>query len=647
MELEDKLGITQPSSAEPSISHTDQQIDLARHEPTSNVIPDIEGCPEGVRVYEHAETTRHNTIETTTRTTQQREQYPLPSPKSEPVDLARLFRPFSEGSNTIYMTSSYKPRSLTIAPGSIYADRIYTTRDGRPKLRDWTPKKLLNVETAVAQMTTRMLMHIAKLSPDAADPKSQTARHLRDYKLNLRVLHERLKLIKALRDAQDPECLGRMQYPRYDGPMQGDRIWANDLNRSLQELLDRHSRRSLSDEQVISRIVYNLMISKQAPDNRTFTTLISYFSRIGQHNLAGIVVNGLDSSNIREDEMSVNAVLTHYVRSRNRTGFLRFAERMRGLHGGLFLAHPKSRIGRGTNIRRTKEHGNVQCIEEDGPIFTSLINGYLVFGKFASAMQTYWKMIEKGFEPDTRVFGSFLHFFSRAAKKDKNLDELWEKGSAAWKALKALRKTDSLAVDRSFMAAAYANMLALCQSCHRPHEYSQISRERLAEDFRRKETPWFRVDMRISRSRQRKLREIENMLLRVEEDLRTATARVVALKTFWAGDSLLRVQDAFRQASDGPAHQPWWQETWSSTEVDRDSKNVAVAGNTTVAEIIAEEKISTNIKEEVKETTHPTLVHANGRPDTSPPQVAWRQHTIPTHIGPQQWAASDLQFAVA
>ncbi|KAB8364845.1 hypothetical protein FH972_024708 [Carpinus fangiana] len=512
----------------------------------------------------------------------------------QPADFKDIFRPLATDPNNVCLTAGYSPRSITVSPRSIYADQAYTVLDARPRASAWTPKKCLNVELTVAHMVTGLMVHLYDTpSRDGLGVGLENAREMKQYKDNLRALKRTLWTVRELKDPHDVEGMSAMRYPQYDSPSPGSRLWAQDLNNSLRKILKRHSRRKLTDEQAITRIAYNLMVSRQAPDNSTFTLLISYFSANKYHTTANIIVNALDSSNIQEDEMSVNAVLTHYTRSHDHKAFVKYAERMKGLRGGLTTTQPQVRVSPGNEyLRVSKSGGHVfRCVVEDQTIFNSLINGYLTFGDYTSAMDTYKKMTEKGFSAHPRILTKFIWFFGdgqmrrHRLKQSISMDHAWERGLATWNILKKLR--DEHWLDDSIWPSAYKTMLMLCKSCGRQEDYDRIQQEGEAEcalkDRRLQKSAgtWFDSTERQRRSVRRKLNEFENVLVRIDDDIRKATARVLASKLFLAGQPISKIREAFDLASAGPEFRAWWEER------QPDDQQVALASSREITEELA------------------------------------------------------------
>ncbi|KAJ8105144.1 hypothetical protein OPT61_g10356 [Boeremia exigua] len=176
------------------------------------------------------------------------------------------------------------------------------------------------------------------------------------------------------------------------------------------------------------------------------------------------VILAFHGSKIRPNEITLRAILGHYISEGRPDGFSRFVAWMRGAGDALMLADPDIAINeasQGRLIRMTKKKV-YQKVYPTPTVFGALIGGVLKFGGFERALDVYYEMKTDGWGLDmaglTRMLGDCI----------RRVD--WQGGVYIWAEITSIKDT---AMPRD-TAKAYEFMLSLCSVTGNTSAFNQL-----------------------------------------------------------------------------------------------------------------------------------------------------------------------------
>lgn len=200
-----------------------------------------------------------------------------------------------------------------------------------------------------------------------------------------------------------------------------------ELHGSLIALL----KKAESDHSIIdvtlAKICCNLLVSTSPPNITTYNILIEYFTRLGRHDLAQIVVDSfLLESRYRPNNATICLLLNHFAAKGDSAGFRKIIKRMGGVDGDMRI---KSRalsvlpVPSIQNWAMTSKvvHRNgllTQKVPRNAQIFDSLIQGCLKLADIRSAIRYFRASLREGCQVNSGV----LHQIAKACleKMDYN-----------------------------------------------------------------------------------------------------------------------------------------------------------------------------------------------------------------------------------
>lgn len=429
---------------------------------------------------------------------------------------------------------------------------MYATDEQVNEQRAWTPKKLLNVEYRTAQLAAKLMSNPRKIDSVYRQQLSDT-------------LHDLGNRTEALKTAEAHNIgqFERLSFPQYRSSSAGMlREERTKLNKLLLQLCQARARHAISDEELLSKVAYNLLVSPAPPDLQTFSTLISQFSNLGFPAQAEAVIMTLTDSHIRHNELSVDAILSHYRRIRDRERFHEFVLKVQGFFQGLQLAHPNEQNGLAQACRiRTWGNKKIASVNLDDRLFNTIISGYRVFGMAGSAQQWENARTAAGYSSDLALLLPKLA--SAACKSDlQNGLQLWGRVECVLSQPEMVIK-----VCKEHVRSAYHYMLGLCRNTGQMSEHKRIYEAGLKAGFTLEElrrncgsyTPAPHVRQILER-RRRLARIAQRQAEQLEEEARLSAIYALADKILDAGLSLNKVKQMFSEKGKEALYAAWLRE---------------------------------------------------------------------------------------
>lgn len=258
-------------------------------------------------------------------------------------------------------------------------------------------------------------------------------------------------------------------YERIDRPLAPRYEWDNDTRGddliNLNSALDTTLQQLTSEDRLhtlMAEVCQRLLLSRTPPNIHTYNLLLVRFCRLGRASLVYTVLESMEESHIRPNEITHATVLRFFTVTDNRDAFHMYVRRMEGWKRGLALADPNTtyhplvehclrRFGVGKRKIAVKARMNQE-------VYTALIVGFLRFCDTEDAMYWYRGMEEHGWKPSSEMLVTILETCYR--NKD------WAGGVSAWLQF----GKEALKLTRS----AYEWMLRLCKRCGHPRFYSMV-----------------------------------------------------------------------------------------------------------------------------------------------------------------------------
>lgn len=438
---------------------------------------------------------------------------------------------------------SGSPTRSNTTPWSIYAsERVRSLR------REWTPKKAVTVEYAVAKLVSRIML----AAPDITPERKAALLHTIDD------LQVKLDGVKELGPFQIGN-LERPTYPQYDPASQTNEDGTRRLNQVLLRLFQKCQDHTISVNQMLTKAAYNLLVSPVAPDTITFSELISNFSRHQCVHEADMAIEALEETHLRHDEMSVDTILTHYIRYRNLEGFHRYVLKVQGYYGGLQLAHPNTVLHETSPGRLQEWNGKIiESVNLDARLYNTILSGYSKFSYLGSARQWSKAMSRANVPQDVPVLLGPLSICAHTNN--------WRPGLRIWQHIEALLSSPETAfqIRRGDQRGAYYLMLKLCRNTSRHDRFKLMYRDALLQGFSMNEL--FRnidditLPARLSDTSDTRRRVISVLMRRVEsiqQDMRELAVQLLAHKVLCAGLSLDAVKEVFSESGMGRLYTAW------------------------------------------------------------------------------------------
>jgi len=451
-----------------------------------------------------------------------------------------------------------------VSSNSIYASEFRRTR----KDYFWTPKKLVTMELSIAKLATRLMLEIQRdvSSGDEeesfyGDTELSDAPNRDDSRATLTDVSSRLKRI-VHSEAFNLAGIERLQYPQYTPNLDPTIEAALELNQALRTIFRKCALGVMSLEQTIAKISYNLLVSPVPPDVKTYTILISRLSRLGHHGMVDIVIESFFETHTRPNEMTINAILTHYERKNDPRGFDWFVLKMKGFNGGLMLARPDIPT-EGVGASRLRRWGAkvIQRMTLDPSMFFSLIKGCLTFGRLDQAVRWYKLMRKQNMIPGVPLLTAFLSYFAKRCD--------WDRGIGMWHRIKSivLHEGSNGFTESSPMEAAFFHVLQLCKNCAKSSEFKIIYEEALRRGLtmdrlliRTKVRRGFTYEDDERQRMKRKTSILEYRVQLISNDIHEWALQILASKMVLSGYALEDVERLFLKHKHDAYYQAWLKE---------------------------------------------------------------------------------------
>ena len=291
--------------------------------------------------------------------------------------------------------------------------------------------------------------------------------------------------------------------PNYSRSSRQDPALADWLNPDLQRIFE-HVTCDTRKDIWLANVCSVLLSSHVPPDVHTYNLLIIYLMRLYQMDDVEAVIESMNESHTRPNEVTLSAMLNFYTMNNNRQGFLNLLDRMDGQDGGLSSAHTatlsgispmfagryrvSNRVPR-TPVRVSEEeegyyyeregykfplpperqpraqcHSTRKVVERanmtslDKAVYGAMICGSLQFLGPREAMEFYSRMVSDGWEAGVKELHPILEYHSRKLK--------WWTGLAVWQEICKLPEGPD--------TAAIKCMLWLCRRCQKHIMFGQV-----------------------------------------------------------------------------------------------------------------------------------------------------------------------------
>ena len=353
-------------------------------------------------------------------------------------------------------------------PESVYAE------EGRwsTPLR-WTPKKLVTLELAVAKLALELSDGIQGVE------STSSVTGLPDLNRMRVEVHTKLGRIQK-QDQLELDGDLRVGLPRYipSADRQDPLAGYNDLNRAIFALTQQNARGELPLTQTLARISQYLLGVKSPPDVSTMTLLLNHFSEHGHARFADAVIQCMFfEGKMRLNEPAVESILKHHLRNNNSEEFRIFSLKMRGYYRGLARVSCKRPGHRFSRDRiRVWKGKTYQSIENDEPVWNTLVEGHLHFGQTFLGLRTFFKMAEAGISPNISSLVAVL-----GAVADHGY---WPDGRRIWHMIGLEKLPEGLPThDSEYRCRAYHHMLRLCKARGKHKEYALLYKKATNHGF--------------------------------------------------------------------------------------------------------------------------------------------------------------------
>jgi hypothetical protein len=211
----------------------------------------------------------------------------------------------------------------------------------------------------------------------------------------------------------------KTRFPQYDSfKYRGEwrSNWSEErrqLDISIQDILNHSYVSRKSKDLMIAKVCYNLLMSSVPPNIDTFNLLIERFTFIGEHSSAMLVIHSVMRRNkLVPNERTASAVLEHFRITKNRQGFSRTIQQLRGVEPGFKvrrryvdeLDSPNVKTWAAMRLPITTRDALYEQIPRNNKVFESMIHGCLELLKVGDALRYFKNSITKGVQVSVAVF---------------------------------------------------------------------------------------------------------------------------------------------------------------------------------------------------------------------------------------------------
>ncbi|KAL8714377.1 MAG: hypothetical protein Q9220_001710 [cf. Caloplaca sp. 1 TL-2023] len=365
----------------------------------------------------------------------------------------------------------------------------------------WAPhvKKIRTLEWSTANLALELLHHaltdgLRSLPADVGEMEDVLSQlsiaSTSDLSSILNYTRDQMRTLSSRRENDEYyHRFASPRFPRYRDdhtPDQTDR-----LNGKLHSLFESCDYKPDKITKLLPTVCLHLLTSGSPPNVHTYNILISEFAAERRDDLIRCVLDSIDSTHIRPNEVTLAEALRHYVRISDARLFDRFVARMDGFGAGMQTAHPglefpellnfqhrvritKTFYGRPpvaqyyeladtprSRIEKWARKAKVKVFEKcrrNQEVHQALIQGALFFHGLSRGMKHYCAMSSEGWEPTQETVMSVLEHAS--------IENDWDAGYAA------LRRLHGFA--QPVEERAYVLMLQLGYKCYKYQELQGI-----------------------------------------------------------------------------------------------------------------------------------------------------------------------------
>ncbi|KAH7046782.1 hypothetical protein B0J12DRAFT_138985 [Macrophomina phaseolina] len=270
------------------------------------------------------------------------------------------------------------------------------------------------------------------------------------------------------------------KYPFYEQDPEGDfHRKCHSMNKRIFETFDKCFKGEINVPTLVSSVCEELMVSSAPPNITTYNALLLGFTRLRQGTLANFVLDSFHEVNMRPDEITCAAALTHYINTSDSRNFTRFLQLMTGLSTSsyaLMLARPSLSLSHPSTLQKLQNrvfrHPRrpdrlVQKTRPTPRVMNAVVAGLLKFHGLERTIDICASMAADGWGFDADGLTRFLH--ACAERSD------WDAGWAVWLQLQRLRRLRP--PDRPLGRDAYLHMLGLCWKCDKVGVFEQVLQE--------------------------------------------------------------------------------------------------------------------------------------------------------------------------
>ena len=244
-----------------------------------------------------------------------------------------------------------------------------------------------------------------------------------------------------------------IRFDRYEG-------LTNSLHQLQKDMISRNDPSS-----PISKICFNLLISKTPPNIKSYNMLLAGFCQLQNERLVQAVLVSMRESHICPNEITHSTLLRFYTAMNNAPEFKRHILRMSGHVAGREIATRNENLSPtgGYRYHFSGQGGKYAAVQAsmNGEVYESLIIGTLRFVSSQTAMQYYRDMINKGWRSSIDLLAAIL--------KDCCQKFDWGASILVWHHISATYEKANRTM--------YEWMLYLCQACGQQVDFDRILRE--------------------------------------------------------------------------------------------------------------------------------------------------------------------------
>jgi len=375
-----------------------------------------------------------------------------------------------------------------LKPKRLPPQSLWSTDESRraASRKRWTPKKIRLHELCTQRMVLKMLtraglydLPVTTLKDLPSTVRPFASKPLDELKEDIALLKREIFRIYTEDGAFTPierEAFA-VPTPRYQQDFEGyfHRTGA-DMNEAITSLFRKHASthsqgHSIDFPDLIVKLSHNLMISSAPQNLETHNLLLHFFTRLRRAAFVDCTLQNILQSYVRPNEYTCATVLRHFTERNDAKSFGKFVALMRGLNGGLMLAHPKVDINADSGGRLIRKEGRpekiIQKVYPTPMVYNALLAGILKFAGFERAIEICTQLNKDGWGLD---IASLSNFLSHAVYlKD------WSAGLWVWEQIGQLaEKERKLSASFKLDEKAYVSILKLCASCDKKTHFRLI-----------------------------------------------------------------------------------------------------------------------------------------------------------------------------